>query len=288
MITNEKKQEIAEKLKLYVNRHDSQNKAANTLKGVSNAIVSQVLNQKWEKISDEMWRKIDAQMDGSNNGWQTVQTRDFKLITQLLSDAQATNQVFAVTGAAGSGKSFALKQYAKKNTRAYLLCCNEYWNRKYFLAELLISMGRDASGLTVAEMMQEVVKTLQKQENPIIIMDEADKLTDQVLYFFITLYNELEDQCGLVLCATDHLSKRIKKGLRLNKRGYQEIYSRIGRKFIELKGVGFTDVTQICVANGVDKKATIKRIYHDCEEDFRRVKRLIHASKMINQTDQAA
>lgn len=282
-MTNETKIQITADLRAYIARHESQNKAATTLKGASSAILSQMLNNRWEKISDDMWRNIAAQITTTtSNGWQLVETRDFKLINHLLKDAKQSSQVFAITGAAGSGKSITLKDFAERNKQVYLLSCAEYWNRKYFLSELLLVMGKDASGLTVADMMEEVVSTLKKQESPLIIMDEADKLTDQVLYFFITLYNQLEDQCGLVLCATDHLSKRIKKGLRLNKRGYQEIFSRMGRKFIELKGVGFTDVTQICIANGVLNQATIKQIHSDCENDLRRVKRLIHAESHKN------
>jgi DNA transposition AAA+ family ATPase len=280
MIKETEKQRIVEKLKGHVAKYDSQNKASNALKGISSATVSQMLNNNWVLISDEMWRKANAQIECSNEGWTLVETRDYKILTALLGDSQQTSQAYAVTGEAGSGKTNALRQYSNNNKRAYFLRCNEYWNRKYFLAELLIAMGRDASGLTVAEMMQKVVKTLQRQENPIIMMDEADKLSDQVLYFFITIYNELEDKCGLILCATDHLAKRIEKGLKLNKKGYKEIYSRIGRHFIELKGVGFTDVHQICVANGVTDKSAIKSIYKDSEDDLRRVKRKIHAFKM--------
>ncbi|MBN2668779.1 MAG: ATP-binding protein [Bacteroidales bacterium] len=281
-MNNEQKQQIAEKLQEYAQRYASQNKAANSLKGVSSATVSQVLNGNWSLIKDEMWRNIATQIGFNENQWQVVETRDFKALTHILTDAQYNSMVFGVIGDAGTGKSFCAKHYVQNHKRAYLLSCNEYWNRKYFLAELLRQMGEDHSGLTVAEMMMEVVSKLKKQEQPIIIMDEADKLTDQVLYFFITLYNQLEDHCGIALLATDHLAKRVKKGLRLNKKGYKEIYSRIGRKFIELPGIGSTDVSQICRANGINENKTIKDIFQDSERDLRRVKRKIHATKNMN------
>ena len=47
------KQAIAEKLQAYVESKESQNKAAKTLKGVSPATVSQVLNGNWELISED-------------------------------------------------------------------------------------------------------------------------------------------------------------------------------------------------------------------------------------------
>ena len=102
---------------------------------------------------------------------------------------------------------------------------------------------------------------------------EADKLSDQVLYFFISLYNQLEGQCGLVLCATSFLEKRITRGVRFNRRGYQEIYSRIGRKFVKLQVVNDEDIAAVCRANGVTSAADIGAIIKDADCDLRRVKR---------------
>ncbi len=138
-------------------------------------------------------------------------------------------------------------------------------------------MGRDYTGYTVGEMMSEAVRALKMQESPLLILDEADKLSDQVLYFFITLYNSLEDECGIVLCATQHLEKRIKKGIKLNKKGYAEIWSRLGRKCVALSGVSAADITAICEANGISDLTDIDDIIADSDSDLRRVKRRVHA-----------
>lgn len=145
------------------------------------------------------------------------------------------------------------------------------------MQELLSAMGRDYSGYTVGEMMGEIVGKLKVLDKPIIVMDEADKLSDNVLYFFISLYNKLEGHCGIMLCATDHLEKRIKRGLKLNKKGYKEIYSRIGRRFIQLQGVGARDIAQVCIANGITDNKQIKEVVEDSEYDLRRVRRKVHA-----------
>lgn len=274
------KNQITENLRLFCQQKGSQNKAANALNGVSSATISQILNGKTELIADEMWRNIESQLRSTTpSEWQIVETRDFKRLTHLFDDAKLHANVFAVVGDAGCGKTKTIEYYASQNENVFRLSCSEFWNKKYFLQELLQSMGRDFSGLTVSEMMQEAINQVLKKESPLIILDEADKLTDQVLYFFITLYNKLEDRCGIVLCATDHLEKRIKRGLKINKKGYKEIYSRVGRRFIELKGVGSTDVMQICMLNGIEDKTTIKQVWEDCEGDLRRVKRKIHAIK---------
>lgn len=274
-----KKQNICNSLRAYCDRYESQNRAANSLKGVSSATISQMLNNNWELIKDEMWRNVASQIGYKDERWEAVETANFKRMQALLADVKDNSLVMAITGDAGTGKTFAAKHFAENKKQTYLLCCNEYWNRKLFLAELLTAMGRDYNGYTVGEMMHEAVRALKTQENPLIILDEADKLSDQVLYFFITLYNQLDGECGIVMTATNHLEKRLKRGIKLNKKGYTEIWSRLGRKCIELKGVSAADITAICDANGIAEARKVDAIIEDSESDLRRVKRKIHAVK---------
>ena len=282
MIKEEEKLEIRDRLVSYCEQKGSQNKGANSLNGVSPATVSKIINGDWALINEVMWRSIAAQIGMKQKSWNIVETRDFKTLASLFADAQENAMVMAVCGEAGSGKTLAIRQYAESNPNVFVLCCNEYWNRKLFLQELLREMGRNPNGDTVGEMMSTIVSSLKKMEDPIIIMDEADKLSDHVMYFFITLYNQLEDHCALVMVATDYLEKKIKRGLRLNKKGYKEIYSRIGRKFIMLKGVGIGDITEVCMANGITAKSDIKSVIEDCDNDLRRVKRRCHAISKTN------
>lgn len=279
---NIKQQRISSKLLTYCERYGSQNKAAASLKGVSASTVSQILAGNTTLVSDEMWRNIASQVGYRDESWEPVETRDFKLLTRFLTDAKENSLVMAVTGNAGSGKSFTARHFTDSNRQVYILCGADFWNRKMFLQELLTAMGRDYTGYAVGEMMAEVVRNLKVTEKPLIILDEADKLTDQVLYFFITLYNQLEDECGIMLMATNHLEKRLRKGLRLNKKGYNEIWSRIGRKCIELKGVGAADIVAVCEANGVTSKTDIEKIINDSDSDLRRVRRKIHGVKKAN------
>ena len=274
------KKQIVEKLKEFIARFDSQNKAANSLKGVSSTTISQMLNEKWELIKDDMWRNVASQIGFNENKWEGVETKDFIRMTKLLRDAQLNSNVYAITGNAGTGKTFTIRKYSLENRRTYTLHCAEYWNKKMFMQELLSAMGRDYAGCTIGEMMHEIIINLRGEEKPLIILDEADKLTDQVLYFFITLYNQLEDQAGIVLCATSYLKKRIERGVKLNKKGYNEIYSRIGRKCVELKGLTANDIAAVCQANGIEDDRQIQTIIRECESDLRRVKRNIHALKI--------
>lgn len=278
MTDNEKKQ-ISEQLRAYCDQKGSQNKAAASLNGVSSATVSKILSGQWETIADDMWRSIAGQIGAgkTTEGWQLVPTRAYKTMTFTLESAQHDALVMGVIGEAGSGKTEAIKTYTARGRNVYHLVCSEYWNRRTFMAKVLQTMGVTYSGNTVADMMDTIVDTLKRKESPLIVLDEADKLSDQVLYFFISLYNQLEGHCGIIMTATRYLKARIEKGLRLNRKGYAEIFSRIGRKFVELPLLNSEDVAAVCVANGITEAKTINGIVDEADGDLRRVKRSVWA-----------
>lgn len=277
MITNEEKEMIRVRLGEYCEMKGSQKRAATSLVGVSPATVTQIVTGKWELINEKMWRSIAAQIGVKQTRWNIVETRNYRALSDIFADAQENALVLAVCGEAGTGKSLTAAHYGAENPNVYVLACSEYWNRKTFLRELLRVMGKNPAGDTVGDMVDDVVMALKRRENPLIILDEADKLSDQVMFFFITFYNKLEDYCGIVLMATDYLEKKVRRGLRLNKKGYKEIYSRIGRRFVAMPGLSETDISDVCRANGVEGMREIDTVKKDCEGDLRRVKRKCHA-----------
>ena len=217
-MTLKEKQNIRVRLAEYVEQKGSQNKAARSLREVSAGTLSQILSGNWDLISDDMWRNIAHQVGYERRSWAIAQTRGYVKMTQILTDAQDQALVLAVVGDAGTGKTEAIRRYTDANRNVYHLCCGEYWSRKHFLTELLRSLGIEATG-TVTDMMYDVLLALKRKDAPLVILDEADKLSDQVLYFFISIYNHLEDHCGILLCATDYLENRIKRGVRNSRKG---------------------------------------------------------------------
>lgn len=275
------KQTIVERLIEFCDQKGSQAKAAAVLK-VSNATVSQMINGNWELIKDEMWRTVSNGIGMQGGNWATVATGGYKRMTSVLEDAQKNSLVMAVIGDAGCGKTQAIEHYVKNHRNAYHLQCAEYWNKKNFLQNLCQQMGMRNTYGTVYDLIEDIVRELEKEDRPLIIVDEADKLSDVVLYFFITFYNRLEDHCGIVLCATGYLKKRIIAGERNERKGFAEIHSRVGRNFIGMPQTTSEDIAAICEANGVDDLNAINTICKKSDFDLRRVKRLVHAYKQSN------
>lgn len=281
-MTQKDKFVVVENLERYIAQKGSQNKVATEMQSVSAATLSQMRNHKWENIADDMWRRVSSFLGIGTNEWKFAETQNSKTLLKLFADAQALSLVMAVTANAGSGKTETAKHYKADNKNVFRLSCNEYWDKKWFLKELLLKIGKESDGMTMPEMMLKVVTELKSIANPLIILDEADKLQDNVLLFFITLYNELEDHAGIMLMATHFLERRIIRGVAAQKKGYREIYSRIGLRFIELDQTSFADVKAVCEVNGVVDDRAISAISKDCDGDIRRVKRLVIANKRAN------
>lgn len=277
-MTQTDKIQIVDLLEKYIAQKGSQNKVAAEMK-VSAATLSQMRNHNWELIAPDMWRKVGAHLGHGNNEWQFADTANSVLLQKLFKDAKNFSLVMAVTGNAGSGKTENAKKFEAENKNTFRMSCNEYWDKRWFLRELLTKMGRDTAGMTMPEMMHRAVTTLKAIDKPFIILDEADKLADNVLLFFITLYNELEGHCGIIIMATQYLERRIRRGVAAQKRGYREIYSRVGLRFIELEDTTYADVKAVCMVNGITDEQTIRSISKDCDGDLRRVKRLNFAKK---------
>ena len=266
---------IAARLREYCQKQGGQNKAANTLKGVSSATISKILSGSWETIAEGMWHNISKQIGLSSEGWTIVRTAVYEELTELLECAQADSQVMAIVGSAGCGKSATIRQYTTTHKEVVSITCSEYQNRTSWLSAVMEAMGLDPRGMSVAEKIGAVVRKLRQADKPLLILDEADKMSDQVLYFFISIYNELEDHCGVILSATQYLDKRLQKGLRTGRKGYEEVYSRIGRQCVQLSALSPEDIALVCVANGVTGDRRVRKISDEAQCDLRRVKRAV-------------
>lgn len=94
------------------------------------------------------------------------------------------------------------------------------------------------------------------------------------------------------MLATNNLDDRLTRGVERQKRGYPEIFSRLGSRFIKIRRPSKTDITAICSANGVTDALHISEIINSYDGDLRRAKKLIQnksaaAKKTNTETEEA-
>lgn len=261
----------------------SQNKTA-TKAGVSSATISQILNNKWDLIANEMWRKIQTNLN-INLGWIIAPTRNLVGITSLLKAAQSRHLAISIAYEAGAGKSVAYRNYVNTSNNVIYIECKNSWSKRSYIIELNRACGMRPSG-TSEEMIAQFTNHVAKLQSPLIIIDQFDKLKDSSLDLFMDFYNDLEDHCGFVISGVPALEKRILRGVQHDKVGYRELYSRIGRKFIKLEDLSKQDVTSICNANGITDSETILYIFKNSEGDIRRVRRDVERIHLNNTVEQ--
>lgn len=280
--TNELKNEVRDALSAYRDNYGGTNRAAESLSGVSAATISQILNSKYTNISDDMFTRIAMQIGFNFDKWQIHESTAFREITFAMSDAQLYKCCTWVVGDAGCGKSTAGIAYRRTHKHVFYILCSEDMRRGDFVREIAKQVGAPTDSTNLRDILEYAIQMIQFLNNPLLIFDEADKLTDGVFTYFISIYNRLENRAGIIFLSTSHIKRRMETGLRYNKKGYQEVDSRIGRRFFEVDAITQNDIHAICRANDLTDETEIKKVISDAATakfDLRRVKRKIHACK---------
>lgn len=285
-INQEQKEQIRAALLAYCENYPSRNRAAETLQGVSAATVSQLAAGKYELVSDDMLTRIAVQIGFSFDSWQLHEGKTFREITYALTDAQSYKNVTWVVGDAGCGKTTAAIEYRRTHRNVFYILCSEDMRRGDFVREIAKQVGAPTDSTNLRDILDHAIAMIAFLQNPLLIFDEGDKLTDSVFNYFISIYNRLEGHSGIIFLSTDYIKRRLESGLRYNKKGYKEINSRIGRRFYEVSATEQNDIYAICQANSLTDRNDIEHVIMDArrsENDLRRVKRVIHACKRMNE-----
>lgn len=283
-MTQEQKQQVQECVKEYVTKYESQQGAANSL-GVSGATINHIINGNWGSIADSMWRSIAKKTCIKQKEWKIAQTSVFKKAAQIfIMEKQNPNGIRSIIANASMGKSTIVDAFSANNPTAYYLRCHRHMRMVDLLRGILKSMGKDSSG-NVTEMLASLVRYLERDNDPILLLDEVDKLKDEILEIFVDLENKLHMKCGIIFLATPYLQKRIEAGVARGKRGYSELYSRMRKMFFDITPTNKEfeqDVTTVCKSNGIEEPAVIAELRNRCENDLRVLRDLVTAYKIDN------
>lgn len=270
---------------------------------ISEATISQLRSGTYLAEGDDVYMKIALALDYSfdNSGWNiATDTTDFKIITEVLNDAKSESMFIGISEIAGIGKTSTsdvfLSQHRKQGV--FKLNCKE-WAGRIFLLAIAREIGATipsgyASTNALIDNIAEACKRM-AHLRPLILIDQANSLKSSALCTLIHLFNECEDLLGLVVIGTENLEIEIKRGVRLNKKGFDELDSRFGRKYIKAVGATLNDTRKICAVNGITDKELQDQIFKACEptlhtlsdgtqirviRDKRRLKRVIKRERL--------
>jgi hypothetical protein len=270
---------------------------------LSEATISQLRKGAYAASGDDVYISIALSLgyDFNDGRWNIADTTNLRIIADVLRDAKNESMFMGVSHKAGSGKTASANAFLKENRRngVFKVDCRE-WTGRTFLLEIAREIGADTpSGyVSIGALVDSISASVKRMSaiRPLIILDQANSLKPSALRTLIHIHNECEDVLGLVVLGTENLEYEIKRGVRLNRSGYDELDSRFGRKYIRLVGASLSDARKICEANGVSDRDAQRRIFSDCDpsritlsdgrqteviEDLRRLKRVIKREKLL-------
>lgn len=228
--------------------------------------------ENWSSVSDEMWVKVGMALGYRFSGeWTTVPTTNLILMKQVFEMAQKYGEMKCISHPAGGGKSKACEFYRANDDQGavfYIEC--EKWSHREFMIRLAGSLGIVTETKNLYSLADSIIvffKNKMAVSQPLLIIDQADKLPNRSLAFLIQFYNKLKYECGCVLVGTQHLADKIKKGVRKNAESFDELDDRLGRNYVNLLGYTKQDVSLICQANGVNDQTVIEQIWEELQPE---------------------
>ncbi|HEK20680.1 AAA family ATPase [Mucilaginibacter sp.] len=245
---------LAEKseIKTAVNRYCkakgiSKNELA-TLLEISAATLSNIETEKWDSIDPKMWQKIWNKV-GRLNDVTIFKTKDCKAIEDMCLTARKNYLMIGLIADTGMGKTTALTSYSHRTKHTYFISFDKTMRPKQFFAALLKEMAIPFNG-NINEMVNRIADELNVMESPLIIIDEAGKLTDMMILYLQVLKDKTQLGCGFILAGMPYFKTKLIKLANKQKEGYAEFLRRVNI-WHELEGLNRDEIKFICEQSGV-------------------------------------
>ncbi len=246
----------------------SQNKLAEQI-GISAATLISVRRGEWENISESMLQKLRGHL--RINDWKIYETTNLKAITELCRDASENKKFMGLAGFTGAGKSTALRKYATKNPNTWYILGTTIMTQRTFLTAILRSMGI-SEGQAIQDKMSIIIREMNNNTDSLLIIDDAGKLTDNILRLIQIIYDETEDNAGIIIAGTELLYEYISKGAITGKRGFRELMRRVAYWQPVYKPAK-SEVAYICNEYGIKDARAVS--YIQSQSNFGDIKNLI-------------
>lgn len=228
-----------------------------TQAGVSGATLSNIENRRWVSIDEKLWKKIWNKVSDIST-LSLIKTADFSTCEQVCKSAQTNHFMIGLIGDTGMGKSTALNAYSLRRNVFYIVY-DKTMAPKHFFLSLLREMGIPFEG-NINAMINRIADELNTMSSPLIIIDEAGKLTHTTILYLHVLRDKTVKNCGVVLAGMPYFKNNLIKLSNKQKEGYAEFNRRVNL-WQELKGLSKSEIDFICKTNGIEEEQTIRGMH---------------------------
>lgn len=229
--------------------------ACNMLGLTSKSQLYDVLSGKWENISA---RKFDAiaRMCGVEKTWAVVETSNYQRIKGAMLKAANHGDLNALCGDTGTGKTQAAKTLCKILPNALYVMGDVTMTRRTFMQAILKSLTPTYFNYrSMQAQMSAVCDLLCKKTCPVLVIDDAGKLKENVLALMQVIYDRTKGNAGILMLGTEGLYQKIAQHSESNKYFMRELNARITWGFLDY--VPASEISKICKNNGINDESAI-------------------------------
>ena len=242
MIQESQKENIVRAMELYISDHNlSNNKFAKQVQ-VSPSYISAMVNRRWNempagnklvKIEDRYFERI-AEAIGlqlKESDWGHFETDNYAMITDVLNESRMYQTVMAIDGETGLGKTYAIQDYRRKNpNETYVIECAGDFTAKRFIVELCKVLNLSHIG-TTTDLRLSIVRKLSNDNNPLLIIDEAENLKDNTWHSIKKVMDDVASstnrKAGIVLFGANNFEEKMQRRAERMKEPFPQVHSRI-------------------------------------------------------------
>ncbi|APF16967.1 transcriptional regulator, XRE family [Caldithrix abyssi DSM 13497] len=250
----------------------SQSHVARAL-GISGAALSQWLDGKYKGDVKRINEAVKAFLKREQERLQTpkklfpfVLTSNAQKVFETARFCHIDGEIGLVIGEAGTGKTTAVKEYARQNPDVILVEADLGYTTRVLFRELHKAVGYDGEGL-IHDMFTDVVEKL-KDSGRLIIVDEAEHLP----YRALELLRRVYDKAGIGILLVG--MPRLLTNLRGKRGDYAQLYSRVGIA-TKLQAVSAVDVQAFTMAVFPESNGIWQEFYKQCQGSVRTLTKLI-------------
>ncbi|WP_295714181.1 AAA family ATPase [Mucilaginibacter sp.] len=236
----------------------SKNELATQL-NISASTLSSIENENWKSIDQKMWQKIWNKV-GRINDLKIFHTKDFKAVEDLCTFSRNNFFMTGLIADTGMGKTTALTSYSHRTKETFYVSYDKTMKPRQFFAALLKEMSIQFDG-SINEMVNRIADELNVMESPLVIIDEAGKITHTMIVYLQVLKDKTPLSCGYVLAGMPYFKTNLIKFANKQKEGYAEFYRRVNL-WHELEGLSGNDIVFICTESGITNQDDQKQFRH--------------------------
>lgn len=248
--------------------------AQSAIPGINAATISNIVNGKWENISEKnlmrIWHRVKPQAE-------IYQTTDCNAGLKACDRAAKKCQMIGIIADTGMSKTTVCNTVAMRPNTFYSYIDSTV-TPKVFLKGLLLEMGAAFEG-SLHDMLQKTVNELNGLTSPLLLIDECAKLSDKMMLIIHSIRDRTKDNCGIVLAGMPDFKNKLIKFSNKGTTGYAEFFRRI-EIWHEFKGLTNAEIKYILEDNEITDAEDQREF-----RNYRRIGDLMNAIKLYKEVN---